>query len=140
MADRSNTMVAGSPASLAPSLELEAGPVTRDMLCHYRDVSGDPNPLHVDPEAARRAGFPDVIAHGMLSMAFLGRMLTDAYGPTAVRAIKLRFTAVTPVDIHVRCTGFDAAQVENGTTTIAIETDAGGKTTTSGSAVIAPRR
>lgn len=117
-------------------LLLQAGPITRDLLKQYRDVSGDPNPLHIDPAAARLAGFPDVIAHGMLSMAFAGRMLTDAYGPTAVRHIKLRFTATTSVGDTVMCTGVSHL-VAGGERTVDFKTEAGGNITTTGSARVA---
>jgi acyl dehydratase len=50
-------------------------PVTQEQLRRYADASGDHNPIHLDEEAARRVGLDSVIAHGMLSMAFLGQFL-----------------------------------------------------------------
>jgi acyl dehydratase len=52
-------------------------PITLDQLIRYAKVSGDQNPIHVDEEAARRVGLDSVIAHGMLSMAFLGQFITQ---------------------------------------------------------------
>ncbi|HXF35874.1 MAG TPA: MaoC/PaaZ C-terminal domain-containing protein [Actinomycetota bacterium] len=48
----------------------------REDLVRYAEASGDRNPLHLDDEAARRAGFPGVIAHGMLTMGHLATCLT----------------------------------------------------------------
>lgn len=46
----------------------------------YAEVSGDFNPIHLDEDYARRLGLKGVIAHGMLTMAQLGAMLTDWVG------------------------------------------------------------
>lgn len=45
--------------------------ITREQLKRYAEASGDPNPIHLDDEAAKRVGLPGVIAHGMLSAAML---------------------------------------------------------------------
>lgn len=50
-------------------------PITQDQLKRYAEASGDFNPIHLDEEAAHRVGLDSVIAHGMLSMAFLGQFL-----------------------------------------------------------------
>ena len=52
-------------------------PITLDQLRRYAKASGDTNPMHIDEEAARRVGLDSVIAHGMLSMAFLGQFLSQ---------------------------------------------------------------
>ena len=52
-------------------------PITLDQLKRYAKASGDYNPIHVDEEAAQRVGLDSVIAHGMLSMAFLGQFITQ---------------------------------------------------------------
>jgi acyl dehydratase len=54
----------------------------------------------------------DVIAHGMLSMAYLGRMLTNRVPQTALREFRVRFTAVTHVHASVRCRGRIAERFE----------------------------
>ena len=56
-----------------PSLTLP--PLSRLTLALYCGASGDHNPIHVDSDFARSAGMPDVFAHGMLSMAWLARVL-----------------------------------------------------------------
>ena len=50
-------------------------PVCRHQLALYCGGSGDHNPIHVDLDFAKKFGFKDVFAHGMLSMAFLGRLV-----------------------------------------------------------------
>jgi acyl dehydratase len=82
-----------------------AGPVTPLTLALFAGGSGDHNPIHVDKDFAASAGFPDVFAHGMLSMAWLGRAVTNWAGPTAVKQFGVRFAAITPVGASVACTG-----------------------------------
>jgi len=84
---------------------LTAGPITPLTLALFAGGSGDHNPIHVDKAFAASGGFPDVFAHGMLSMAYLGRALTDWAGPTAVRQFGVRFAAITPLGAEVACTG-----------------------------------
>ena len=59
-------------------------PVTRLSLVKYCGASGDFNVIHWSERAARAVGLPDVIAHGMLTMARAGRFVTDWAGPAAV--------------------------------------------------------
>lgn len=84
---------------------LTAGPVTPLTLALFAGGSGDHNPIHLDKGFATSAGFPDVFAHGMLSMAYLGRALTDWAGPISVRQFGVRFAAITPAGASVVCTG-----------------------------------
>ncbi|MHA7599199.1 MaoC/PaaZ C-terminal domain-containing protein [Alicycliphilus sp. T452] len=80
------------------------GPITRHALGLYAGASGDYNPLHIDPDYARReAGMPDVFAHGMLSAAWLARVLTRWVDPTAIRRLGVRFVAITHVGDTVHC-------------------------------------
>jgi acyl dehydratase len=79
---------------------LEKTPITKRQLVEYAGASGDFNPIHYDEPFAREGGFPSVIAHGMLSMAFFGQLLSDWAGPHAVARIGVRFKAVTfPGDV-----------------------------------------
>jgi len=78
-------------------------PITRLTLALYAGASGDHNPIHVDIDFARRAGAPDVFAHGMLGMAYAGRMLTSALPPSALRSFGVRFAAVTRVGDVLSC-------------------------------------
>jgi acyl dehydratase len=59
-------------------------PVSRLSLVRYCGASGDFNVIHWNERIARAVGLPDVIAHGMLTMAEAGRFVTDWAGPGAV--------------------------------------------------------
>jgi acyl dehydratase len=65
----------------------------RADLVRYAGASGDFNPIHWNERYARGVGLPDVIAHGMLTMALAGRLVTDWLGdPGAVVEYGVRFT------------------------------------------------
>ncbi|MFI5953917.1 MaoC/PaaZ C-terminal domain-containing protein [Cryptosporangium sp. NPDC051539] len=72
-------------------------PISRTTLALFAGASHDHNPIHIDVDAARLAGFDDVIAHGMLSMAYLGRVLTGWRSQAQLLSWRVRFTAMTPV-------------------------------------------
>jgi acyl dehydratase len=80
--------------------------ITKDTLKAYGPAAGDPNPMHVDDEFAKNAGYPGVFAHGMLSMGYLGEFLHRAAGGVAnVRKFRARFAKLTwPGDV-VSCKG-----------------------------------
>lgn len=68
-------------------------PLERATLVRYAGAAGDFNPIHWSQQAAQGAGLPDVIAHGMLTMAMAGRVVTDWLGdPGAVLSYGVRFT------------------------------------------------
>lgn len=81
------------------------GPITRHTLALYCGGSGDHNPIHVDSDFAKKAGMPDVFAHGMLSMAYLGQLLTNWVEQSQLREFGVRFTSITPVNATVTCKG-----------------------------------
>jgi acyl dehydratase len=83
---------------------LQLPPLTRHTLALYCGASGDHNPIHVDSDFAKSAGLPDVFAHGMLSMAWLSRMLTNWVPQSAIRAFSVRFAALTQVGEVITCT------------------------------------
>lgn len=91
------------PGDALPALELP--PLTRLQLALYCGASGDHNPIHVDIDFAKSAGMPDVFAHGMLSAAWLGRLLTNWVPQSAIRALDMRFTAITHVGERITCSG-----------------------------------
>ena len=80
---------------------VEKPPITTTQLVQYAGVSGDFNRIHYDEPFAKQGGFPSVIAHGMLSMAFFGQLVADwAGGPQHVARLSARFKAVTfPGDV-----------------------------------------
>src|SRR6266536_6211489 len=85
--------------------ELGMSPISRLRLALFAGASGDHNPIHVDLDFARDAGMDDVFAHGMLVMAYAGRMLTNWAPQSALREFRVRFTAVTHVHDSIRCSG-----------------------------------
>ena len=123
-----------------PSLVLP--PVSRHQLALYCGGSGDHNPIHVDIDFAKKFGFKDVFAHGMLSMAFLGRLVTSWVPQSQVRKLGTRFTSITwvgdvitvsgkvtgkreeggqkLVDLEVRCTNQNGQDTLQGEATVAL--------------------
>jgi acyl dehydratase len=108
--------------SVEQGFELPAVSVVlrRSDLVRYAGASGDFNPIHWSPRAAAALGLPDVIAHGMLSMASGGRVLTDWVGdPARVLEYSVRFTnpvVVPDTDEGVELTfsGKVAAKLDDG--------------------------
>lgn len=119
---------------------LRLAPVDRTTLALYAGASGDHNPIHIDIDAARRAGFSDVFAHGMLGMAWLGRLVTQWVPQERLRELKVRFTAMTHVADVIVCSGHVVEEFErDGTSLLRIELSAAtdqGNTTIFGEAVI----
>ena len=72
--------------------------VTRADLIRYAGASGDFNVIHWSQRVATSVGLPDVIAHGMLTMALAGRVVTDWLDdPGALVEYRVRFTRPVPV-------------------------------------------
>jgi acyl dehydratase len=72
--------------------------VTRAQLVQYAGASGDFNVIHWNERFAKAVGLPDVIAHGMFTMATAGRLVTDWAGdPAAVVEYGVRFSSMVPV-------------------------------------------
>lgn len=117
---------------------LEIPRVSRTTLALYAGASNDHMPLHIDIDAARDAGMDDVFCHGMLSMAYLGRLLTDNFAQERLRSFEVRFTAITPVNAEPVVTGevaVDPAGASNVTLALALSD---GTVTVTGTAVVAP--
>jgi acyl dehydratase len=91
---------------------LTTDPISRHTLALYCGASGDHNPIHVDLDYAKTAGLDDVIAHGVLSMGYLARLLTNWVPQRQIRSYKTRFTAITNVGDTVTCTGKVAEKFE----------------------------
>ena len=116
--------------TVLPPLSLR---VTRADLVRYAGASGDFNPIHWSDRAASAVGLPGVIAHGMLTMALAGRLVSAWTGdPAAVRSCGVRFTrpVVVPDDDDgalVEITG-TVRGVTDGVATVAITAVFDGKT------------
>jgi acyl dehydratase len=101
-------MAALDGASVAVGTELPPlvkGPITREDLKAYAAASGDPNPMHIDEEFARNAGYSGVFAHGMLSMGYLAEFLVGAGGVGSVRRFRTRFAKLTWPGEVITCRG-----------------------------------
>lgn len=78
--------------SFPTALELRCGPIGAVDLALYAAASGDHNPLHLDEAVARGAGFERPVVHGMLTMACVARLFTEAFGAAALQTLHTRFT------------------------------------------------
>ena len=89
-------------------------PVTRLSLVKYCGASGDFNVIHWNERIAKAVGLPDVIAHGMFTMAQAGRFVTDWAGPQAtVVEFGVRFSSMVVVPDDDRGASIDVSgQVE----------------------------
>ncbi|MFB7091066.1 MaoC/PaaZ C-terminal domain-containing protein [Streptomyces sp. NPDC056296] len=98
---------------------LKVPPISRTTLALFAGASGDHNPIHIDTDVAGSAGLDDVFAHGMLSMAYLGRLLTDWVPQERIRSYQVRFAAITPVHGRPICTA-RIVSVQDGLATLAL--------------------
>jgi acyl dehydratase len=81
--------------------------IDRAMLKAYANASGDQNPIHQNEEFAVSVGLPNVISHGMLTMALVGKFVSDwAGGPATVKEFSARFIkpVIVPADQSVDLT------------------------------------
>ncbi|MGW5044927.1 MaoC family dehydratase [Streptomyces griseoluteus] len=93
--------IAYDDVEVGTELPAQTFPVTRATLVRYAGASGDFNPIHWNERFAKEVGLPDVIAHGMFTMAEAVRVVTDWTGdPAAVVEYGVRFTkpVVVPDD------------------------------------------
>jgi acyl dehydratase len=95
------TTIAYEDVEVGTELPAKSFPITRATLVQYAGASGDFNPIHWNEKFAREVGLPDVIAHGMFTMAAAIQVVTDWLGdPGAVVEYGVRFTkpVVVPND------------------------------------------
>ncbi|MCA6095118.1 MaoC family dehydratase [Streptomyces sp. SCA3-4] len=95
------TTVSYDAVEVGTELPAQTFPVTRATLVRYAGASGDFNPIHWNEKFAKEVGLPDVIAHGMFTMAEAIRVVTDWAGdPAAVIDYGTKFTkpVVVPND------------------------------------------
>lgn len=116
---------------------LKISPISRTTLALFAGASGDHNPMHIDIDVAKSAGLGDVFAHGMLSMAYLGRILTDNFDAGSIRSYRVRFASITPVHGKPTATA-TVVSVENNLATLELAvTLEDGTVTLTGDAVVA---
>jgi acyl dehydratase len=122
-----------------PALKID--PISRQTLALFAGASGDTNAIHLDHELARSAGMDDVFAQGMLSMAYLGRLLTDLFPQERLRSFGVRFAAITPVKAEPVCSAtvasIDEVDGERRATLALTVALADGTVTLTGDAVVA---
>jgi acyl dehydratase len=121
--------------------------ITQEQLRRYAEASGDYNPIHLDEQAALRVGLDGVIAHGMLSMAFLGQFVNQQIAgiPGArIEHLKVRFLNMVRLGDTLTCLGEVKSQATHDdlSQSIAIEcwvqNQDGHKATTGEAVVIIP--
>ena len=102
----------------------------RALLKQYADASGDQNPIHQKEEFALSVGLPNVIAHGMLTMALVGKYVSDFAGGSAnVLEYSARFIkpVIVPlgekVDLTVSAT---VAEVQDGKVSLSLSATSAG--------------
>jgi acyl dehydratase len=102
----------------------------RELLKRYADASGDQNPIHQSEEFAVSVGLPNVIAHGMLTMALVGKYVSDFAGGSAkVVEFGARFTkpVIVPagqkVDLTVSAT---VAEISEGKISLSLSATSAG--------------
>ena len=88
--------------------------INRTTLALFAGASGDHNPIHIDIDFARKFGMDDVVAQGMLSMAYLGRLLTNWVPQTAIRQYGVRFGSITNLRDKITCSGKVIEKYEEG--------------------------
>jgi len=116
---------------------LEIPAVSRTTLALFAGASGDHNPIHIDLDVAKSAGLDDVFAHGMLSMAYLARLLTDNFPQEQLRSYRVRFASITPIHGQPTCTAVVREQSDGQLTLDLTVTLPDGTVTLAGEAVIA---
>lgn len=104
--------------------------IDRALLVAYANASGDQNPIHQNEEFALSVGLPNVIAHGMLTMALVGKYVTDwAGGSASVKEFGARFVkpVIVPagqkVDLTVSAT---VAEIEGNRISLTISATSAG--------------
>lgn len=85
--------------------DLTIDPVSRATLALYAGASGDHHPMHIDSDFAKKANLDDVIVHGMLSMAYAGRFLTNWQSQGRLKTFNTRFCAITKVHDSLNISG-----------------------------------
>ena len=109
-ADRARAPAASAAAAAGEAVGPLVKRVTQAQIDAYADASGDHNPIHVNPAAARALGLEGTIAHGMLSMAFLGQLVTDWLAELPepggwLTRLRVRFQAMVRPEDTLTCRG-----------------------------------
>jgi acyl dehydratase len=126
-------VTAGSDVKVGDELPAQSFRVQRADLVRYAGASGDFNPIHWNERAATSVGLPNVIAHGMYTMAVVVRVVTDWIGdPGAVVEYGVRFTrpivVPDPEGAVLEVVGTVAAKEDDGTVRVDLTATVDGQT------------
>ncbi len=122
--------MSGGALAVGDTLTEKVFTVTRADLVAYAHASGDHNPIHQDEEVALSVGLPGVIAHGMYTLALLGRAVAEWTGGAEVVDIGAKFTSpvVVPAEGGAEVVvGGTVKSVADGLVTLALEVTCGGQ-------------
>ena len=88
--------------------------ISKELVASYADASGDRNPLHLDPDFAATTQFGQIVAHGMLTLAFISQMLSRAFGRPWLESgsLKVRFKGPAYLGDQVSTWGEVVREVE----------------------------
>lgn len=121
--------------------ELRSEPIQQMTLVRYAGASGDFNPIHTDPDFAKSVGLGGTIAHGMFTMAQIGRMITSWAHPLQIRSFGVKFKGMARPGQVLVCTGtVKRKKEEDGSKLLTISVqaaDASGEIKAAGDVVIA---
>lgn len=98
--------------------------VTQDAIDAYAELSGDFNPLHVDPEVAAASEFGGIIAHGPIALHAFFRAATEWLGADALQPasqVRVTYRAPTRPDDEIRCELREQQELPDGR--VAVEAD-----------------
>lgn len=119
---------------------LTVGPITHADLVRYAGASGDFNPIHNDKDFAIANGLDGTIAHGMLVMAYIGRLCTNWVDQKQIKSYGVKFKAMTKLGQTLTCKGTVKNKKEvdgQKLVTVSVETaDQNGEVKASGDLVI----
>ncbi|EIE02054.1 MaoC family dehydratase [Leptospira licerasiae] len=119
---------------------LNVDTITHAHLVRYAGASGDFNPIHNDPDFARKTGLDGTIAHGMFVMAQIGRLCTSWADQKQIKEFGVTFKAMTKPGQKLTCSGkIKRKKEENGEKllTVAVEAaDESGEVKASGELVV----
>jgi len=85
--------------------ETDIGPFNQNDLVKYAKASGDFNPIHLDKEFAKTIGLDNVIVHGMLIMAHLGKSIANSNSISFLKHFSVQFCSITKLGEKLICSG-----------------------------------
>ena len=111
------------------------------QLRDYAAISGDDNPIHYEDEVAKKAGFPGILVHGMLSMAAMGNFLEAHFPSREFQTLKfqVRFRKIVYPGDTLECSSTEKPSAESGTTLLGLSLkNAKGELVCEGNATLRP--